>query len=34
MTAPLEGSCDPRFASVRTRFAELLADGAETGAGV
>jgi CubicO group peptidase (beta-lactamase class C family) len=34
VTAPLEGSCDPRFASVRTRFAELLADGAETGAGV
>ena len=34
MSPPLDGSCDPRFASVRTRFAELLADGTETGAAV
>lgn len=34
MRAPLEGTCDARFAPVRGQFAALLADGTETGAAV
>ena len=32
--APLDGHCDARFQPVRDRFAQLLADGTETGAAV
>lgn len=34
MTVPLDGTCDPRFAAVRNRFADLLEGGDETGAAV
>lgn len=34
MRVPLGGTCDERFRPVRDRFAELLADGSETGAAV
>ena len=34
MSVPLGGTCDERFRPVRDRFAELLADGSETGAAV
>ena len=33
-SAPLDGSCEPRFAAVRDRFARLLADGDESGGAV
>jgi CubicO group peptidase (beta-lactamase class C family) len=33
-SVPLDGYCDPRFSAVRDRFAQLLADGDETGGAV